>query len=160
MSKKYETKVKRWMSKGELVNMIKDKKIEARILQRLLFIKYLYEGDSVPAAAKRLEITLPTAYSWRKRWNEGGYEGLIPNFSGGAPPQLSEEDMEKLKDMLKAQDDWTTKEVRQLIQEKFGVSYTERHIRRLLRSFGMKHGKPYQQDYRRPGDADQQLKKT
>jgi putative transposase len=160
MARKYVTNVKKWMDKKELVGKIKDKKVEARILQRLLFIKYLYEGDSVPEAADKVEVTLPVAYAWRSRWNEQGYNGLIPRFDGGAPSKLSQKEKESLISELKLRDDWTTKEIRQLIQDKFNVSYTDRHVNRLLKSFGMNHGKPFQQDYRRPDNAEEQLKKT
>lgn len=160
MTKKYVTGVKRWLTQKELVGKIKDKKVEVRIFQRLLFIKHLYEGDSVPQAADKVEVTLPVGYEWRKRWNEQGYEGLIPQFDGGAPSRLSQEDKEDLIDVLKQRDDWTTKEIRQLIQDRFNVSYTKRHVSRLLRSFGMNHGKSFQRDYRRPDDVEEQLKKT
>lgn len=148
------------MGKKELVRKIKEKNVEARMLQRLLFIKYLYEGDSVPEAADKVEVTFPVGYDWRTRWNEHGYNGLVPQFDGGPKPRLSTNQKEELTVELKQRDDWTTKEIRQLIIDRFGVTYTERHVSRLLKSFGMNHGKPFQQDYRRPKDADKQLKKT
>lgn len=160
MGRKYVTTVKKWMGKKELVRKIKEKNVEARMLQRLLFIKYLYEGDSVPQAADKVEVTFPVGYEWRNRWNEHGYNGLVPQFDGGPKPRLSENQKEDLKAELKQRDDWTTKEIRQRIIDRFGVIYTERHVSRLLKSFGMNHGKPFQQDYRRPEDADKQLKKT
>ena len=66
MTRKYVTKVQKWIPKQELVERIWDKKVEARILRRLLFIKYLYEGDSVPKSAKKVEVSLPTAHPWRE----------------------------------------------------------------------------------------------
>ena len=160
MGRKYVTTVKKWMGKEELVRKIKEKNVEARMLQRLLFIKYLYEGDSVPEAADKVEVTFPVGYDWRTRWNEHGYNGLVPQFDGGPKPRLSTNQKEELTAELKQRDDWTTKEIRQLIIDRFGVAYTERHVSRLLKAFGMNHGKPFQQDYRRPKDADKQLKKT
>ncbi len=50
--------------------------------------------------------------------------------------------------------------MRELIKEKFGVEYSLRHVSRILRSFGMKYAKPYQKDYRRPENAEEELKKT
>lgn len=63
-----------------------------------------------------------------------------------------------LKNELKQRDDWSTKEVRYLIIYRFNVTYTERHVNRLLKSFGMKYGKLFQQDYRRSDDAETQVK--
>jgi len=62
--------------------------------------------------------------------------------------------------MLKKKDNWTLLEVRLLIKEKFGVEYSENQMRRILKSFGMKHAKPYPRDYPRPDDAEELLKKT
>jgi len=160
MTKKYVTDVNRWITREELVNEIRSKKIEAKILKRLLFIKYLYDGDSVPEASKKVEISSNTGYSWRRGWNEEGYRGLIPRYSGGRPPELSIKQKDDLRVMLEKRDDWTTKEVRELIQNEFEVVHTERHVRRLLRSMGMKHGKPYPHDYRQPENAEEILKKT
>ncbi|MEM3265271.1 MAG: winged helix-turn-helix domain-containing protein [Thermoplasmata archaeon] len=45
-----------------------------------------------------------------------------------------------------------------LILEKFGVVYSERQVRRILKKLGMRHAKPYPIDYRIPKDADKILK--
>ncbi|MBW9220964.1 helix-turn-helix domain-containing protein [Methanothermococcus sp. SCGC AD-155-M21] len=75
-----------------------------------------------------------TGYSWLKRWNSKGYEGLIPEFGGGRPPKLTKEQKEKLKEILNEKDSWTTKEVQKLIEKKFGVEYSSYHVRRILKS--------------------------
>lgn len=160
MKGKYVTEVKRWMTKEELVTEIKDRKVEKRVLERLYFIKYLYEGDSVPEACDKVEISNNTGYRWRTSWNSEGLEGLYPDFDGGPKPKLNSEEKEKLKNMLKERSNWTTEEVKNLIGDEFDVSYTTRHVSRILENFGMNHGKPYQQDYRRPEDAEEKLKKT
>ncbi len=152
--------VVRWISPEELEKKIRDRKIESAILRKLLFIKYLYEGKNVPQAAKDVGVSSVAGYTWLDRWNENGLEGLKPNYGGGRPPKLSEEQKEKLKTILKERDDWTTKEVRELIKEVFGVEYSLRHVSRLLRAFGMKYAKPYPQDYRKPKNAEEELKKT
>ncbi|MEM4058181.1 MAG: winged helix-turn-helix domain-containing protein [Thermoplasmata archaeon] len=46
-----------------------------------------------------------------------------------------------------------------LILEKFGVVYSERQVRRILKKLGMKLAKPYPINYRRLKDADKILKK-
>jgi putative transposase len=55
---------------------------------------------------------------------------------------------------LRKRENWTLAEVRKLIWDKYGVTYSENHVRRLLKSFDMKHAKPYVHDYRRPDDAE------
>jgi putative transposase len=64
-----------------------------------------------------------------------------------------------LKDQL-ANGSFTTEEVRELIQTKFDVEYTSKQVRIILRKMGLNYAKPFQHDYRRPADAEEQLKKT
>ena len=104
-------------------------------------------------------VTKATGYAWLKRWNSNGYEGLIPEFGGGRPSKLTEEQKEKLKEMLRKKDLWATKEVQELIEAEFGITYSSWQVRRILKSFGMRYAKPYQKDYRRPDDAEDTLKK-
>ena len=113
----------------------------------------------VEEAAEFVGVTKATGYAWLKRWNSRGYEGLIPKFGGGRPSKLKEEQKEKLKEILKERDSWTTKEVQELIKEEFGITYSSWQVRRILRSFGMRYSKPYQKDYRKPENAEENLKK-
>jgi len=68
-----------------------------------------------------LGVTEETGYLWLKRWR--GYEGIIPDSGGGRPSKLREEQKEKLKEMLK-EEEWTTKEVQEVIEAEFGVIYS------------------------------------
>ena len=99
------------LSPEELEERIRDRKIDAVILRRLLFIKALYAGQSVPRASKEVGVCKATGYKWLDRWNENGLKGLEPNYGGGRPSKLTKEQKEKLKTILKERDDWTTKEV-------------------------------------------------
>ena len=85
-------------------------------------------------------------------------EGLKPNYGGGRPSELSEEQKEELKSILKERDDWTSKEVKELIKNRFGVEYSLRHVSRILKSFGMRYAKPYHRDYRKLENAEEGLK--
>ncbi|CAD7776641.1 MAG: Homeodomain-like domain protein [Candidatus Methanoperedenaceae archaeon GB50] len=82
------------------------KKLEKdiRVFQRLYFIRRLCRGMSVEEVAGLVGVTKATGYAWLKRWNSNGYEGLIPDFGGGRPSKLTEEQKEKLKEMLKKKD--------------------------------------------------------
>jgi len=139
---------------------IKHQEKEVKILKRLFFIKLRYDGFNVSEAAEKIGISTATAYLWQDRWNKGGYEDLIPKFAGGRPPKLSAGDKEKLKEYLNEKDHWSLKDVKNLIFLKFGVSYSNDQIRRILKSFEMFFWKPYPQDYRRPEGAEEILKKN
>jgi len=160
MSRTPSMKVKRWISSEELKRLIRKKERDVKVLNRLHFINYLYSGCSVPEASETLGITKVTGYIWLKRWNEEGRSGLIPKYSGGRPPKITEEDKGELKESLSKRNNWTTREVRDLIREKFDVDYSLKRVREILKSLGMKYAKPYVLDYRRPDEAGEILKKT
>jgi len=160
MSRTPSLKVKRWINAEELKKLIRKKEKDVKVLNRLHFMNYLYDGCSVPEASEKLGITKQTGYIWLERWNKDGYEGLTPRFAGGRPSKLTNQEKNQLKEILKERDDWTTKEVRNLIKDKFNVEYSLKQVIIILRNMGLKFGKPYPQDYRRPADAEEKFKKT
>ena len=99
----------------------------------MYFIRYRYQGDSVETAAEKVGVYKMVAYQWQDRWNEDGYAGLIPRFAGGKPAKLSPVKMERLMSVLKERDDWTTEEVQELIEKRFAVRFTQKHVRTILR---------------------------
>lgn len=151
--------IKRHMTVEELNRQIKSLEKDAKVIKRLYFIKFRYDGLSVEEAAERVGTSKQIGYGWQERWNEEGYEGLKPKYAGGRPSKLTDEQKENLKKILNERDDWTTEEVMELIFKKFNVKYSTKRVREILKDFGMKHGKPYSHDYRRPGDAEELLKK-
>jgi putative transposase len=108
----------------------------------------------VQTAAEKVGVYKMVAYQWQDRWNEDGYAGLIPRFAGGKPAKISPERMERLRSILQERDDWTTEEVQDLIEKRFGIRFTQKHVRTILRNIGMKYANPYQHDYRRPKNAE------
>ena len=160
MAKRTPKEVKRHITSGELRKLIRDEQKRGKILQRLIFINDLYEGKSIPSAAKHVGVVRTIAYEWLRRWNESGFDGLIPRFAGGKPSKLSVDQKIELVKLLEAKDLWYLGDIVKLIKSGFGVEYSERQVRRILKGFKMKHAKPYQVDYRKPEDADKKLKKT
>ena len=148
--------IKRKMSAEDLDQQIKILEKNVKVLNRLHFIRNRYLGDSVELAASKSGVTKRVGYIWQYRWNEEGYEGLKPKYRGGRPAQITDKQKEELYQILTERDDWTTKEIRKLIKDKFGIEFSEKHVRTILRSLGLKYARPY----RRPADAKEQLKKT
>jgi len=140
----------------ELKKLIRKEK-DKYLFERLLFIRQLYRGDSVIQACDTLCISEQTGYNWLQQWNEKGYEGLKPEFGGGAPPKLTDQEKEQVKEKLKEKGNWMASEVKALIRKEFHVSYSDRHVSRILRGFGMHYAKPYPHDYRRPENAEEIL---
>jgi len=100
MGRKPEKEVNRSITLNELNIIIKRKEKSVRILERLYFIRFLYKGDTIKEACERIGITEPTGYNWLKAWNDSGYKGLEPHFSGGPKPKLVDAEREELKRML------------------------------------------------------------
>ncbi|MBM4241243.1 MAG: hypothetical protein FJ150_06230 [Euryarchaeota archaeon] len=48
----------------------------------------------------------------------------MPKYGGGRPSKLTSEQKEDLKRILTERDDWTNSEIKDLIQNKFGVEYS------------------------------------
>lgn len=148
------------MTVDELESRIKTLEKDAKILKRLYFVKYRYEGTNVEESAQRVGISKNEGYIWQRRWNENGYTGIIPQYAGGRPMKLSPEDFNQLKELINQKSTWTTDEVRMLIHEEFGIEYTLKQIRIIMKEkLKMKYGKPFTLDYRRPDDAESLLKK-
>lgn len=143
----------------ELIKMIKSEE-NPKVIMRLFFVKYRYEGKSVIEASQLVGISRRVAYIWQSRWNEGGHDGLIPRWGGGCPSRLSDQDKDKLKQILHQKEGWTTDEVHDLVIREFGIGYSLKQIRVILKKFGMNYAKPYPRDYRRPDDAEEILKKN
>ena len=78
---------------------------------------------------------------------------------GGRPSKLSESQREQLKLLLKEKDSWTTDEVRLLILNEFGVEYTLKQVRIIVKKLGMRYAKPFTLDYRKPPNSEEILKK-
>jgi putative transposase len=152
--------IKRKMPVEELDKRIKSLELDVKVLNRLHFIRNRYLGDSVELAASKSGVTKRIGYIWQDRWNEEGYEGLKPKYGGGRHAQITDEQKKELKEILSERDDWTTKEIRKLINHEFGIEFSEKHVRTILRNLGLKFARPYPKDYRRPVDAEDQLKKT
>ena len=124
MSHPVEIQIEHHMSIDELNKRIKTLEHDTKILRRLYFIKYRYEGKLVSESAKLVGITKRVGYIWQERWNDKGYEGLIPRYAGGRPSKLTDAQKERLVELLKQSDTWTTEEIRELIFNEFKVEYT------------------------------------
>ncbi len=160
MVRKEEIKINRSVPIEELENKIKSIEKDVRVLKRLYFILYRYKGYSVEEATKMVDVTKMVGYYWQDGWNQNGFDGIIPKFGGGRPSKLTESQKEELIDLLRKRDDWTTVEIQKLIKDKFDVNYNIKHVRKLLKKLGMHYSKPYQHDFRRPSNAENDLKKT
>ena len=160
MSKPEQILLHKHMSQDELKKRIKTLENNVKVLKRLYFIKYRYNGLTVDQASKLVGISKPVGYIWQSRWNEKGYEGLIPRYAGGRPSKMDRDQKSRLNQLLSEKSVWTTEEVRLLIEKEFGISYTPKQVRIIAKTLGMRYAKPYTLDYRRPDNAEDLLKNS
>lgn len=142
------------------INVLIKHENNSRVLKRLYFVKFRCLGDSVEEAATKVGVTKKTGYYWQDYWNQGSYAALIPKFGGGRKSKLTDEQIKEVKTLLENKDYWTTREVLELIKEKYGIEYSQKQIGVILHSFNMYHSKPYTIDYRRPENPEEILKKV
>ncbi len=159
MGRKQEKTIIRHVTLDELNRKIKKEEKSIRVLERLYFIRSIYKGDTIKESCDAVNIIEPTGYAWLELWNNKGYDGLLPKFSGGPKPKLGDAERQELKHMLNEKEAWTLREVRTLIKDKFDVEYSEMQVWRILTKWNMHHAKPYVLDKRRPDDAESILKK-
>jgi len=150
-----------WDEKDEIKHIEKliKKEKDPRVRDRLRGVLLLKKGYTQGKVAEIMNVTTRTVYNWKTRYNQEGVEGLRDKPIPGRKTVLDESDMEKLRSLLEERDYWTSNQVRALIKEEFGVEFTTRHIPRVLRKLGLRYQKPFVNDYRRPVDAEEILKK-
>jgi putative transposase len=144
----------------EVRKNIKKRKVNALILDRLIFIEKMFELDDVQLASRSVGIAPSTGYEWLKRWNKEGLNGLIPKYDGGKPSKLSEEDYKKLDEILEKIPNLTTDIVSDLLKSRFGVEFSDRHISRILKRLNYTYTKPFMIYSKMPDDAEDTLKKN
>jgi putative transposase len=132
---------------------------DPKVRDRIRMIILLEEGYKQREVARIMRTTERTVYTWKKRYEREGFEGLKTRKKTGRNRRLSDDDLKDLKRRLKERDYWTTREVRNLIKDAFDVEFTLRHVSRILRKIGMNYQKPYVNDLKRPRDAENILKK-
>ena len=128
MSNTEQIPIKRNMTQEQLNKKIKELEKEIRILDKLNFINYRYQGYTVDEASKKIGITKRVGYIWQERWNKDGYEGLKPKYHGGKASKLTPENLKKLEHILKEDNITDAKQIRQIIKEEFNIIFSDKHV--------------------------------
>jgi transposase len=110
--------------------------------------------------AEALGVTDGAVSQWMKRVREGGLEALRSRKGGGPKPKISEEELQQLPEFLERGpeaygfrgDVWTRARVGAVIEEEFGVSYSDTHVGRLLDEIDWSRQKPAERASQRDED--------
>ncbi len=107
--------------------------------------EWFARGIAPPEVARRLRISLNSAYVWRRRWRAGGKAALASEGPGGAVCRLSAAQLARLRAALEGgpaawgwgeDQRWTLARITTLIGRLFHVRYTLRGTSYLLHRTG------------------------
>ena len=125
---------------------------DPRQVRRLLALAAAYDGMSRTDAAKLGGMDRQTLRDWAHRFNEEGPEGLKHRSGAGRRRLLTQEQMSELSVIVETGPDpevdgvvrWRRIDLKRVIEERFGVMYSERTISDLLAVLSFPHisGRP------------------
>jgi transposase len=117
--------------------------------KRVLAGRLMLAGKTPAQAAKEVGVARQTAYTWKARLDEGGIDALR-TMAVGRPGQLDDGQLDALRVALLqgatshgfGTELWTLKRVRILVEQLYGVRFSEVHVWRLLGAMGFSSQKP------------------
>ena len=117
---------------------------DTRQVRRLVALAAIYDGMSRTDAARVGGMDRQTLRDWVLRFNAEGPDGLSNRKGAGRPRLLSDDQMNELSKIVKAGPDpavdavvrWRRIDLKRVIEERFGVVYSERSISELLAVLG------------------------
>jgi len=135
-----------------------------REYRRLRAWELKQQGWKQKDIAEALGVTPGAVSQWIQRAQAGGPEALRRRPASGRAPRLSAEQRKKLPALLAKGAEvygfrgavWTRKRVAQVIRREFGVSYSPRHVGRLLKALGWTVQQPEERAAQRDEAAIQQ----
>jgi transposase len=114
---------------------------DGRVSARLLALANALDGMSREEAARAAGMDRQTLRDWVHRYNAAGVEGLRDRPRPGRPCALDEGRQAALKALIlrgpKLERDgcvaWRARDLRELVERRFGIRYSESGVRRVLR---------------------------
>jgi len=126
--------------KKELLLELK-KEDKRRYADRIRVILLLDQGKTYQSISEHLFLDEGTIANYRRRYKEGGLEGLIIDEYSGKRSFLSAEEKKILEEFLQSQICLSTKEIIHFIEKKFGITYSVSGVTDLLHRIGFTYKK-------------------
>lgn len=141
--------------------IINEAKIMCKAYKRAIFIKKVASKGSIKDASSFVGVHPNTGSEWLRRFNGEGIDGLFPKYGGGRPSFLSADELDELKNLLKAENEnYSIKDAKKLIYDEFGVEYSYKQVWEIVtKKLGLSYRKPFPKYSDRPEDAEEQLLK-
>jgi len=136
--------------------------------RRLLALAAVYDGMSRVEAAQVGGMDRQTLRDWAHRFNAEGPEGLVNRHGGGPKRKLSEAQRAALAKIVEKGPDrktdsvvrWRRVDLKRVIEERFGVTYHERYVGKLLHELGFSHISARPRHPAQDVDVIEEFKKT
>jgi transposase len=121
-----------------------------RVAKRIHAITLNHDGFSSGEIADLLDAPRSKVSQWLSDYEQFGYEVLLEGQRPGRPGQLTEQQQAQLEDIIDSGPTswgflsgvWSAPMVARVISEEFRISYTARHVRRLLHEWGFSVQRP------------------
>lgn len=135
---------------------------QAYLRQRLLAIKYLWEGKSRLEVSQLVGCNYKSLTKWIDKFLEGGLQKLTEPITHQVPSRLKAQHQQELKRMLLEEKPidygidryiWTGKIISQVIQSRWGVTLKNSRIYEIIEELNLSHQKAHR-DY---ANADKRL---
>src|SRR5215203_2190209 len=115
--------------------------------RRLLSLAAVLDGMNRTEAARIGGMDRQTLRDWVHRFNDHGPEGLLDSWSKGPAPRLSADQRAEIAQLVETGPDravhgvvrWRRIDLQRVIVERFGISYHERTVGKLLKALGFSH---------------------
>jgi transposase len=133
---------------------------------RLLVAIKRKEGQSMDAISEQLQISRTAVNETLHRFEERGSSAKDDEKRSGRPRKLSQKQLKNLRKTLISGPRkgtnvlWTTRQILDMVKEKYGLIYTTRHLRRLMRQLGFSIQKPRPRHYKTDIAKQAHFKKT
>jgi transposase len=141
---------------------------DPRQVRRLLALAAVYDGMNRRDAARVGGMDRQTLREWAHRFIEEGPAGLKNRAGAGRPRLLSDAQMAALSEIVETGPDlesdavvrWRRIDLKRVIEERFGVVYSERSISDLLAALSFSHISSRPQHPKQEGRVIEAFKKT
>src|SRR5262249_32687286 len=115
--------------------------LDRRVYQRLTAVLTVAEGKSRDEVAHLLGIGLSQLGEWLRVYRNKGLDALCVLHYKGDPGNLTARQVDQLKEQVGTGCFRTSDQIRQWLQDTFGVSYTPSGVKDLLRRIGVSYHK-------------------
>jgi transposase len=135
--------MKGFLTKNQRKELLRElsKEDKRRYADRIRVILLLDEGETYSDISKFLFLDEGTIANYRRRYKEGGVEGLIIDDYKGKRSYLSESEQSIVVNFLESKVCLSTKEIIDYIERKFDISYSVSGITDLLHRIGFTYKK-------------------